>query len=326
MCTAPETLLKAGIDLAVASMFTVECMTVSMIDSLVGMRRLAHAQPDEWNEAARDLWAPMAGMYFFIPGGPDLAQVHAQNFGFGPETSLDQVLEGLRALEEADAWGRVERAVRDGLERLSAANPTMRMPDLRVLLVLGDPDNRHFMDEVRGLSASGGISGFIAITVWPSSEVLDRLEAIALHELHHNVRYSPSGVVWDPRTVTVGEHVVAEGLADLFAAEAYGTRGLTHFVSDQTRTSDAILARVVEGLEVTGMQDFGAWVLGDASARLFGGTPVGLPTGAGYAAGARIAEAYLSATGRSAAECVTVPAADVVAVALPQLGLTTTGQ
>ena len=223
-------------------------MTVSMIDSLAGMRRLAQAQPGEWDEAARALWAPMAGMYFFIPGGPDLAQVHAQNFGFGPEAPRDLVLEGLEALEAADAWGRVERAVQDGLERLAAANPSMSMPDLRVLLVLGDPDNKHFMDEIRGLSAFGGISGFIAITVWPTSQVLDRLEAIALHELHHNVRYSPGGVVWDPRTVTVGEHVVAEGLADLFAAETYGARGFTHFVSDQTRTSDPVLARVVEGL------------------------------------------------------------------------------
>ena len=307
-------------------MFTVVGMTVSMIDSLAGMRRLAQAQPDEWDEAARALWAPMAGMYFFIPGGPDLAQVHAQNFGFGPEAPRDLVLEGLEALEAADAWGRVERAVQGGLERLAAANPSMSMPDLRVLLVLGDPDNKHFMDEIRGLSAFGGISGFIALTVWPTSQVLDRLEAIALHELHHNVRYSPGGVVWDPRTVTVGEHVVAEGLADLFAAETYGARGFTHFVSDQTRTSDPVLARVVEGLGVTGMRDFSAWVLGDASTRRFGGTPVGLPTGAGYAAGARIANAYLSATGRSAADCVTVPAADILAVALPQLGLATTGQ
>ena len=149
-------------------MCTVVGMTVSMIDSLAGMRRLAQAQPGEWDEAARALWAPMAGMYFFIPGGPDLAQVHAQNFGFGPEAPRDLVLEGLEALEAADAWGRVERAVQDGLERLAAANPSMSMPDLRVLLVLGDPDNKHFMDEIRGLSAFGGISGYIAITVWPT--------------------------------------------------------------------------------------------------------------------------------------------------------------
>lgn len=69
------------------------------------------------------------------------------------------------------------------------------------------------------------------------------------------------------------------------------------------------------------MQDFAAWVLGDASARLFGATPVGLPTGAGYAAGARIVTAYLDATGQPAAAAVTTPAEEILAVSLSQLGL-----
>lgn len=313
-----------GIDLLVTSMFTVVSMTISMTDSLAGMRRLAQASPGEWDAAARELWAPMADMHSFIPGNLDLAQVHANNFGFGPGASSDLILDALRTLESADAWVRIERALQDGVERLSTAHPGMEIPDLRVLLILGDPGNQHFMDELRGLSAFGGISGFIAITVWPTPEVLSRLEGIALHEVHHNVRYSPGGVLWDPRTVTVGEHVVAEGLADLFAAEACGTRGFTHFVTAETRANNDVLERVVEGLEVTGMQHFSAWVLGDASARLFGVTPVGLPTGAGYAAGVRIVEAYLSQTGRSAADCVTLPAADILAVALPRLGLATT--
>ncbi|WP_311478925.1 DUF2268 domain-containing putative Zn-dependent protease [uncultured Gulosibacter sp.] len=300
-------------------------MTIFMIDSLAGMRRLAKALPGEWDEAARDLWAPMTDMYSFMAGNPDFAQVHAQNFGFGHETPNDVILEALRTLESADAWKRIELALHDGLDRLAAANPSMRMPDLRVLLVLGDPSNTHFMDELRGLSAFGGISGFITITIWPTSEVLNRLEGIALHELHHNVRYSPSGVLWNPQTVTVGEHVVAEGLAELFAVDICGTRGLTHFVSDETRASDEVLERVVEGLDVTGMQDFSAWVLGDASARLFGAQPVGLPTGAGYAAGARIVGEYLRVSGRSAAECATLPAADILAVALPRLGFEAIG-
>lgn len=282
---------------------------------------MVSSSPEDWQDAARRLWQPMAGMYFFIPGGPDLAAVHTQNFGFGPDAANDEILGAIDDLERADAWGRIERALDMGLRELASANPTLTVPDLKVLLVLGDPTNRHFMDEIRGLSAFGGISGYIAITVWPTKEVLDRLEGIALHELHHNVRYSPGGVVWDPQTVTVGEHVVAEGLADLFAVDLVGEQGFTHFVSQETRTSNAVLHRVGEGLAVTGMQDFAAWVLGDASARLFGATPVGLPTGAGYAAGARIVTAYLDATGQPTAAAVTTPAEEILAVALSQLGL-----
>lgn len=282
---------------------------------------MVSSSPEDWQDAARRLWQPMAGMYFFIPGGPDLAAVHTQNFGFGPDAPNDEILGAIDDLERADAWGRIERALDMGLRELASANPTLTVPDLKVLLVLGDPTNRHFMDEIRGLSAFGGISGYIAITVWPTKEVLDRLEGIALHELHHNVRYSPGGVVWEPQTVTVGEHVVAEGLADLFAVGLVGEQGFTHFVSQETRTSNAVLHRFGEGLAVTGMQDFAAWVLGDASARLFGATPVGLPTGAGYAAGARIVTAYLDATGQPAAAAVTTPAEEILAVSLSQLGM-----
>lgn len=60
------------------------------------------------------------------------------------------------------------------------------------------------------------------------------------------------------------------------------------------------------------MQDFAAWVLGDTSARFFGSTPVGLPTGAGYAAGVHIVRAYLDATSRTAAECATTPSAQIL--------------
>ncbi len=302
-------------------MFSVAGMTVTMIDSPARMRAMVSSSPEDWQDAARRLWQPMAGMYFFIPGGPDLAAVHTQNFGFGPDAANDEILGAIDDLERADAWGRIERALDMGLRELASANPTLTVPDLKVLLVLGDPTNRHFMDEIRGLSAFGGISGYIAITVWPTKEVLDRLEGIALHELHHNVRYSPGGVVWEPQTVTVGEHVVAEGLADLFAVGLVGEQGFTHFVSQETRTSNAVLHRVGEGLAVTGMQDFAAWVLGDASARLFGATPVGLPTGAGYAAGARIVTAYLDATGQPTAAAVTTPAEEILAVSLSQLGL-----
>ncbi|MER7708796.1 DUF2268 domain-containing putative Zn-dependent protease [Kitasatospora sp. NPDC097605] len=263
-------------------------------------------------------------MYFFIPGGVDMAAVHQQNFGFpvnGSDATDERVREGLATLLAANAWERVGAALRDGVAALTSAVPDLTMPDLQVLLVLGDPTNAHFMNEVAGVSGFGGISGYITVTVWPHPVVLDRLEAIVVHELHHNVRYSPGGVVWDPATVTVGEHVVAEGLADVFAAELHGRRGYTHFVGERTRTDDAVLAKVASGLGVTGMADFASWVLGDASAALFGARRVGLPTGAGYAAGARLVRAYLDATGTTAAGSVHTPSADILEVALPRLGL-----
>ncbi|MEU3272898.1 DUF2268 domain-containing putative Zn-dependent protease [Saccharomonospora sp. NPDC006951] len=298
-------------------------MTISVIDSASGMSRVLTADANDRAGLIRDMWAPMAGMYHFIPGGVDMVTVHQQNFGFRPDSAIEEVREGLESLVAADAWTRIEKAIEEGVAALASADPGVTIPDLNVLLVLGDPANRHFVDEVQGMSGFGGISGYIVITVWPTARVLDRLEAIAVHELHHNVRYSPGGIVWDPRTVTVGEHVVSEGLADVFASELHGDVGYTHFVRDETRSDDQVLAKVASGLGVTGMADFAAWVLGDSSAQLFGAEPVGLPTGAGYAAGARLVRAYLDATGTTAAQSVRTLASDILRVALPRLGLTT---
>ena len=294
-----------------------------MIDSASGMNRVLTADAKDRADLIRDMWAPMAGMYHFIPGGVDMATVHQQNFGFRPDSAIEQVREGLESLVAADAWTRIEKALEDGVAALTSADPGVTIPDLNVLLVLGDPTSQHFVDEVQGMSGFGGISGYIAITVWPTARVLDRLEAIAVHALHHNVRYSPGGIVWDPQTVMVGEHVVSEGLADVFASELYGAAGYTHFVRDETRSDDQVLAKVASGLGVTGMADFAAWVLGDSSAQLFGAEPVGLPTGAGYAAGARLVREYLDATAATAAQNVRTPASDILRIALPRLGLTT---
>ncbi|WP_414943711.1 DUF2268 domain-containing protein [Amycolatopsis sp. cmx-11-32] len=170
-----------------------------------------------------------------------------------------------------------------------------------------------------GMTANGSVSGYIYLNFWPYPENLVRLEATAVHELNHNLRYSPGGVIWDPATVTVGEQIVSEGLADAFARQLYGddlgyTRiGVPHL------HDDSVFAKVVSGLEITGMRNFAAWVHGDETAARYGGTPVGLPTGAGYAVGNRLVDAYLAATGRTAAEALLADRRDVIDTALDRI-------
>ncbi|MEE6282303.1 DUF2268 domain-containing putative Zn-dependent protease [Georgenia sp. MJ170] len=55
---------------------------------------------------------------------------------------------------------------------------------------------------------------------------------------------------------------------------------------------------------------------GDTPARAFGAEPVGLPTGAGYSAGNRLVDAYLAATGLTAAEALLADRDDVIRTAL----------
>ncbi len=92
----------------------------------------------------------------------------------------------------------------------SLATPDLQVPDISFLLVLGNPDDDYFMNSARGLSGNGSATGYISLTLWPTDENLARLEAAAVHELNHNLRYAPGGVVWDPASVVVGEHIVSE--------------------------------------------------------------------------------------------------------------------
>ena len=279
-------------------------MKITVLESLAATREILDAPIADRPDLIRRMRSPMDGMYPFIPGGPDQFAMHEGTFGFPVEGVDEQLRAGLEELEDARVRERVEEGIHQAARALTAADPDLALPEeLTVLVTLGDPTDTHFMEEIHGLSAFGGIPGFIELTLWPNHVVCDRIEAIAAHEFHHNVRYGQGGIVWDPMAVALGEQIVAEGLADAFARELHGRRGYTPFAVS-CLGDDAAVAKVISGMEITGMRNFTSWVLGDASARRFGAAPVGLPTGAGYAAGNRIVDAYLERCGTTAAASV----------------------
>jgi uncharacterized protein YjaZ len=291
-------------------------MTITVLDTYPAMREILRAPDADRPALLQAMLEPAAGMYRYFPGEVDLVAMHRMGSGFPLDRDSGRCLEALEALHDADAWGRIGRALDHALTVQLAATPGITVPDLTVLVVLGDPGDAHFMGPALGMTANGSVSGYLFLNFWPYPENLARLEATAVHELNHNLRYSPGGVVWDPATVTVGEQVVSEGLADAFARQLYGDDlgyariGVPHL------HDDAVFAKVVTGLEVTGMQNFTAWVHGDETAARYGATPVGLPMGAGYAAGNRLVDAYLATTGRTAAEALLVDRQDVIDTAL----------
>ncbi|QIK73469.1 peptidase [Propioniciclava coleopterorum] len=293
-------------------------MAIRVLDTATATRTILQAPPADRPDLLRGMRAPLAGAYRFVPGGVDQAQIHSGGFGFPLDRDEDLSLAALETFEAADAWSRLEQGLTEASRALEAANPGLSVPDVTVLLTVGDGADPHFRDEVLGLAAFGGITGFIELTLLPTPRNLERLEALAAHELHHNVRYAPGGVVWNPVTVTVAEQVVAEGLADAFARELHGDAGYTPFALPHL-DDDVLLDRVWAGLDIAGMQNLMPWVLGDASAARFGAAPVGLPTGAGYAAGNRIADAYLAVSGATAAGSVRADAQDVVNAAAASL-------
>lgn len=294
-------------------------MTITVLDTDRSTAAVLSAPEADRPRLLLEMLEPTTGMYRYFPGEVDLVAMHAMSFGFPLDRDVERTTAALAALVEADAWGRIERALADAVVVQTAATPGITVPDLTVALVLGDPGDAYFMGPIRGFSGNGSATGFLSLTVWPTAENLDRLEAAAVHELNHNLRYAPGGVVWDPSAVVVGEQVVSEGLADAFARELYGDAGYTPIGLPHLH-DDEVMARVVGGLEVAGMQNFVAWVHGDEAAARFGAEPVGLPTGAGYAVGNRLVDAYLAATGTTATQALHVPSREIIEVALAQLG------
>jgi uncharacterized protein YjaZ len=291
-------------------------MTITVLDTYPAMKRILRAPVTDRVAMLRSMLEPASGMYRYFPGEVDLVAMHRMASGFPLDRDEARCLDALETLAAAGAWERVQRALDDALAVQLAATPGLEVPDITVLVVLGDPGDDHFMGPSLGVTGNGGISGYILITLWPYPENVARLAATAAHELHHNLRYGPGGVVWNPTTVTVGEHVVSEGLADAFARQLHGDElGYTRIGVPHLH-DEAVFAKVVSGLDVTGMENFTAWVHGDASAERFGAAPVGLPTGAGYAVGNRLVDAYLAATGQTAAQALHADSAEIIATAL----------
>ncbi|MFI6509937.1 DUF2268 domain-containing protein [Streptosporangium sp. NPDC050855] len=295
-------------------------MTITVLDTYSAMKRILRAPAADRVALLCSMLEPVRGMYRYFPGDVDLAAMHRMASGLPLDRDEERCLDALETLAAAGAWERMQRALDDALALQSAATPGLEVPDITVLFVLGDPEDAHFMGPCLGVTGNGGFSGYIMITLWPFPENVERLEATAVHELNHNLRYGPGGVVWNPMTVTVGEHVVSEGLADAFARGIYGDElGHTRIGVPHLR-DEAVFDKVVSGLGVTGMENFTAWVHGDASAERFGATPVGLPTGAGYAVGNRLVDTYLAVTGRTAAQALHADSSEIITTALRHRG------
>jgi uncharacterized protein YjaZ len=178
-------------------------------DTLSQTRALLDSPVARRPEKLMDMLAPVIGMYKFAPL-PPIAAHHMGN-GFRVDTDRGALYrDALDRLERADAWGEVERCLREAFAHQRGATPAMKCAeDLHVVVLLGDPSDEFFVNVTGGYYGVGAFPGQLTLTVWPTDANEHKVGYGAVHEMNHNLR-SPN-VIWDPATVTVGDHVISEG-------------------------------------------------------------------------------------------------------------------
>jgi uncharacterized protein YjaZ len=274
-------------------------------DTLTAMAALLQEPLERRPEALRGMLAPMREA---IPMPGDIVDIHHQGGGFRVDADDPRYLAAVHRMIDADVLGQVRRELGRASEWLHDAK---QVDSLQVMFVLGDPDNEHLMKVVGGYYGMGGAPGWLYLLAWPSDEVIGRIAHLAVHEFHHNVRYT--NVEWNPVTVTVGEHVVAEGLAEAFVRELSGPEAMGPWSSMVTGEAyESAYERIMADFELAGMQNTPAYVLGDSATRSFGQEPRGIPDMAGYAVGLRLVDQALAATGLTATEATLLPASELL--------------
>ncbi|KAB8194585.1 peptidase [Nonomuraea phyllanthi] len=274
-------------------------------DTLAAMAALLEGPLERRPDALRKIMAPTRDA---IPMPGDIVDIHHQGGGFRVDVDDPRYLPAVRRMIEADVLGQVRRELERASDRLGGAK---QVDSLQVMFMLGNPDNTHLMEVAGGYYGMGGAPGWLYLLAWPTDEVIGRIGHLAVHEFHHNVRYT--NVEWNPATVTVGEHIVAEGLAEAFVRELSGAEAMGPWSSMVTGEAfDRAYERIMADFEVEGMMNTPAYVLGDTAVRNFGQEPRGIPDMAGYAVGLRLVDQALAATGLTATEATVIPAADLL--------------
>lgn len=215
---------------------------------------------------------------------------------------------GLERLKEIQFLALAEKTLAHCMEHTTKAGLQINAEALHFGAFLGDPQKLAY---TKGYTGFGGIPGYILLIVYPNAYNIPRIQAAITHEFHHNIRFSYFG--WNHGHVTVGEYLVIEGLADLFACTLYGeeTAGpwITEFDPNELDYSVEVIG---QALDAKGFDVISSYMFGDAIAQERGYQPVGLSYAAGYAVGYHTVQAFLKHTGASIYEATRLSATEII--------------
>ena len=297
-------------------MHTINGVTINAIDSLGALKSVLNAPETERLEAFRTtLMEPIRPLWEqslrFMPGlesEPDLPIAAAKRFSFfTPDLDAKSGLAALEQLETAQAHAVTVTALEQAVHTLDPIGHGVQLPEVNFAFILANPDG---MDSREGsYTGVGNTPGWIMLLAWPTAYNLPRLSAIVVHELNHNVRFA-----FEPMwPMTLGQYIVAEGLAEAFAAGLYGEDMLGHWTTSLRGAElQAVLPRFREAINEPDFNVIRGYIFGDWAADQFGYAHQGLPDFAGYAVGYHVVRMYLERSGKSAAQATYVSWREIV--------------
>lgn len=264
----------------------------------------------------QELIAPYEGLVNTFGGGDGLKQF-AQWSLYTPEAfskdNRETIVSLLDTMSSHKAWQKTVQALEDAHRAFAPYESRIPLGTIECGLFLADGKMmRRFNALDRGYTGFGGVPGYVMVVYGEANEYnLYRLKGTTVHELHHNVRFALF-----PFTmyVTVGEYIIAEGLAESFAAELYGEDVVGYYVTDFNEAELATAKRVIgNALNVKGFNEVRGYIFGDVIAENMKLPKAGVPNYAGYAIGYRVVQQYLKRTGKTVPEATFVPAKEIIA-------------
>ena len=290
-------------------------MKLQIIDvESIYQRLLNSANPQERETIYRqELLAPFAGMARIYGAGDDLL-AWAKMWGFYIPEDFDNeqrpMLEAmLKRLTEEKAWQQIPNALETGVSAFAPYEPRIGLYTVNCGLVLTKHNSNL---PGRGYAGFGGIPGYLMVSLsLTDNYTLPRVGPASVHELNHNVRFKI--VPFLPMQVTVADYIIAEGLAEAFAAELFGEDLVGYFVTDFNEEELDTARHVIGGaLDVSGFNAVSGYIFGDTITASSGRPKAGVPDFAGYAIGYRIVRQYLQRTSRSIVEATFLPSQDII--------------
>jgi uncharacterized protein YjaZ len=171
------------------------------------MSRLQHALSDRRRNGFDTMEAALHDGYEALMG--------QQGWGlFNPTRSREASTWAFAQYQQSAILAQIERLVTQYVAHPAvAAHAARLLPRIECFLLPGDPANRSFMAANHGLSAIGGVPGFLLIRIWPSFGNLARLAPVLARHVAQNVRQAALEM---NGLLTLGDWLALEGIAASF--------------------------------------------------------------------------------------------------------------